>query len=630
VIEARTWRSAKALGYEIFADAKYEASASYETYSMGSYAVTIPLGNMSSAQEIVWQLWKDGFLDKQTRLVVVEATFYNAFNHLHTNTRFGFEFRASGGINPQARVLSFHLFQYDWSSVKSNILFLLEMVLYSLVLMFISIMFFQIITFGVWGWLKKISVITDDSEKTALVSSTESNQSVFELLDQTNLVLLLVLFIYKIIGLCNSWVQEYDLPAAMVNYENHTPVAVFVATQVNVWGINALIAVLKVFKYLQISTTLNSLWRTIVFAFNDILNFMVFFIVVMFMFSITGIVLFGSVHRDWCGVNIALSTLFRIILGQIDFQGIAEINYWASFVYFFMFIILVFLILLNMFLAIINNAYSHIMAENMKTTVKTWEITNSVNNAWSSWDINEVTTQIGVLWDSLLVCDFAGTKESNLKEIAEDYLQDGTLDKEMAEDGGTADEEALDEELEERRELEAAAAARAAAASAGSGPNYDLEWFKVATMEELNADATQNHVISDRDKKFELPLAPEDPSLREGSREEIERRREKIAHQEKVKELTEQFDVLQEQCVLYMDIDTQLIPPWLAAQFRELELNARKAGCEDVMNKAISQANLIEMTENRSATTSRLFALFNPNEAMPHNAPQVFRPDDGD
>lgn len=86
--------------------------------------------------------------------------------------------------------------------------------------------------------------------------------------------------------------------------------------------------------------------------------------------------------------------------------------------------------------------------------------------------------------------------------------------------------------------------------------------------------------------------------------------------------------MLQEQCVLYMDVDTQLIPAWLAHKFRKLEGDARKAGCEDVMNKAISQATLIEMTENRAATTSRLFALFNPNEVMPHNAPVVFRRED--
>ena len=88
---------------------------------------------------------------------------------------------------------------------------------------------------------------------------------------------------------------------------------------------------LKVFKYLQISSTLNSLWRTIVFASSDLGNFIVFFLVVMFMFSLTGIVLFGYAHRDWYDLNVASATLFRVILGQIDFQGIAEANHWDWF-----------------------------------------------------------------------------------------------------------------------------------------------------------------------------------------------------------------------------------------------------------------------------------------------------------
>ena len=84
------------------------------------------------------------------------------------------------------------------------------------------------------------------------MSSTESNQSAFELLDQFNLVLLLVLFIYKIIGMCNKSMVDYDLTKAMLEYQNHTPMAIFAATQVNIWGINALIAILKVCDYLQI------------------------------------------------------------------------------------------------------------------------------------------------------------------------------------------------------------------------------------------------------------------------------------------------------------------------------------------------------------------------------------------
>ena len=96
------------------------------------------------------------------------------YYRLHSNIRFGFEFRASGGINAQARVLSFNLFQYDWSRLRSNVLFLFEMVLYSMVLMFLSIIFFQIFTYGFWGWLKKISVIKNESEQNSLVSSTES------------------------------------------------------------------------------------------------------------------------------------------------------------------------------------------------------------------------------------------------------------------------------------------------------------------------------------------------------------------------------------------------------------------------------------------------------------------------
>ena len=56
-------------------------------------------------------------------------------------------------------------------------------------------------------------------------------------------------------------------------------------------------------------------------------------------------------------------TLFRIILGDFNFHALQEANSILGPAYFILYVFFVFFILLNMFLAIINDTYSEVKAE---------------------------------------------------------------------------------------------------------------------------------------------------------------------------------------------------------------------------------------------------------------------------
>ena len=152
-------------------------------------------------------------------------------------------------------------------------------------------------------------------------------------------------------------------------------------------------------------------------------------------------------------------------------------------------------------------------------------------------------------------------------------------------------------------------------------PSNDSSWFAIATMEELTNDQTSNFVFADyKDYK-----PPSGEKVSEIALDQIERQRQlaKEAKEARLRSLTEEYEMLQEQTVLYMDIKTQLAPLWLADKFRKLEQDAKKDGFEDIQNKCADQARLIEMMGNRSASTSRNFSLYNPNEVMARNASAV-------
>lgn len=62
----------------------------------------------------------------------------------------------------------------------------------------------------------------------------------------------------------------------------------------------------------------------------------------------------------------------RAMLGDFDFPALQKAHYILGPAFFFMYIFIVFFILLNMFLAIINDTYSEVKAEMEEAKVGTY------------------------------------------------------------------------------------------------------------------------------------------------------------------------------------------------------------------------------------------------------------------
>ena len=65
----------------------------------------------------------------------------------------------------------------------------------------------------------------------------------------------------------------------------------------------------------------------------------------------------------WIFVSSPSFTLFRIILGDFNFHELEAANRVLGPIYFILYVFFVFFVLLNMFLAIINDTYSEVKAE---------------------------------------------------------------------------------------------------------------------------------------------------------------------------------------------------------------------------------------------------------------------------
>ncbi|CAF1031844.1 unnamed protein product [Adineta ricciae] len=111
----------------------------------------------------------------------------------------------------------------------------------------------------------------------------------------------------------------------------------------------------------QLSTTLSRCAK-------DVLGFSVMFMIVFLAYAQLGYLLFGTMVDDYKTFAISIFTLFRIILGDFDFNAILDAHRILGPIFFLTYVFFVFFVLLNMFLAIINDTYSEV--KNDMTTQK--------------------------------------------------------------------------------------------------------------------------------------------------------------------------------------------------------------------------------------------------------------------
>ncbi|CAH2002304.1 unnamed protein product [Acanthoscelides obtectus] len=123
------------------------------------------------------------------------------------------------------------------------------------------------------------------------------------------------------------------------------------------------LVIMKVFKYLNFNRTMGQLNSTLRQCAKDIVGFSLMFFIVFFAFSELGYLLFGSEVENFSSFGLAMFTLLRTILGDFNYDELERADRVLAPIYFLSYIFLVFFVLLNMFLAIINDTYNDVKTE---------------------------------------------------------------------------------------------------------------------------------------------------------------------------------------------------------------------------------------------------------------------------
>ncbi|XP_034544943.1 polycystin-2 isoform X2 [Notolabrus celidotus] len=405
-------------------------------YGGGGYHQDLSRTREESAVQL--QYLKDHlWLDRGTRAVFLDFSVYNKNINLFCIARLLVEFPATGGVLTSWEFQTVRLIRYvsswDYFVGVCEVAFCL-FILYYVVEEVLEIRIHRLHYFkSLWNCLDVLIVVLS---VVAIIMSITRTAMVGHLLK----------------GLLENYTAHpifEPLASLQVQFNNVAAVIVFFS-----W--------VKLFKFINFNKTMSQLSSTMSRCAKDLVGFAIMFFIIFLAYAQLAYLVFGTQVDDFSTFQDSIFTQFRIILGDFEFSEIEEANPVLGPIYFTTFVFFIFFILMNMFLAIINDTYSEVKAD-MSQQRSEMEMTDLIKKGCNKAlmklrlkktavdDISESLRQAGgkLNFDELRQdLKGKGHTDAEIQAIFAKYDQDG--DQELTEH----EHQQMRDDLEKERDLE--------------------------------------------------------------------------------------------------------------------------------------------------------------------------------
>ncbi|XP_069892175.1 polycystin-2-like protein 2 isoform X2 [Dipodomys merriami] len=284
-------------------------------YGNGGYIFTLSKSKSETKNKFI-DLRLNSWITRGTRVIFIDFSLYNANVNLFCIIRLVAEFPATGGILTSWQLYSVKLLRYvsyyDYFIASCEITFCIFLFVFTTQELKKMKEFKTDYFKSIWNWLELLLLL--------LLKSTE------------------------------KYPDFYFLAYWHIYYNNIIAITIFFA-----W--------IKIFKFISFNKTMSQLSSTLSRCMKDIVGFAIMFFIIFFAYAQLGFLVFGSQVDDFSTFQNSIFAQFRIVLGDFNFAGIQQANRILGPIYFITFIFFVFFVLLNMFLAIINDTYSEVKAD---------------------------------------------------------------------------------------------------------------------------------------------------------------------------------------------------------------------------------------------------------------------------
>lgn len=92
------------------------------------------------------------------------------------------------------------------------------------------------------------------------------------------------------------------------------------------YAVNMVLICFRIFKFLKLSSGLAMVWKTMSRAVRDLVYFTGLFVIVFIGFALCGFLVFGPHLRDYATVTFSASTLLRMVVGEVEYAPLRRIN----------------------------------------------------------------------------------------------------------------------------------------------------------------------------------------------------------------------------------------------------------------------------------------------------------------
>ncbi|XP_036902024.1 polycystin-2 isoform X1 [Sturnira hondurensis] len=306
------------------------------TYSGAGYYLDLSRTREETAAQIA-SLKKNVWLDRGTRATFIDFSVYNANINLFCVIRLLVEFPATGGVVPSWQFQPVKLIRYvttfDFFLAACEIIFCF-FILYYVVEEILEIRIHKLHYFrSFWNCLDVVIVVLSVVAIVINIHRTSDVEVLLRFLEDQN-----------------TFPNFEHLAYWQIQFNNIAAVVVFF-----VW--------IKLFKFINFNRTMSQLSTTMSRCAKDLFGFAIMFFIIFLAYAQLAYLVFGTQVDDFSTFQECIFTQFRIILGDINFAEIEEANRVLGPIYFTTFVFFMFFILLNMFLAIINDTYSEVKSD---------------------------------------------------------------------------------------------------------------------------------------------------------------------------------------------------------------------------------------------------------------------------
>ncbi|VDN57480.1 unnamed protein product [Dracunculus medinensis] len=314
----------------------------FAIYGGGGFVKYLTMDDRDASLRIITELKQNRWIGRGTRAIFIDFILYNANLNLFCIVQLIMELPATGGVFPSSALYSQRLIRYvtnyDYFVFVCEIIFCAFVIYYVIeeILELIRCRLAYFRTF--WNCLDLVYLISF-----------------------TVIYFDIVLFILtkkRLTNIMNQYNEEnYINLDELVTAQNNFSYSV---------GIFLIFAWIKIMKYISFNKTMTQLSATLARSAKDIGGFSIMFFIFFFAYAQFGYLVLGTQMADYSTLFHSAFALFRTILGDFDYDALRKADRFLGPIFFFTYVFFVFFVLLNMFLAIINDSYVEVKSELVK------------------------------------------------------------------------------------------------------------------------------------------------------------------------------------------------------------------------------------------------------------------------